>query len=55
VGTVSVTLSDFGGSLAGLLEALKPVLEAQLAEAARPMLVDACRGVGGDGAGGLAH
>ncbi|MFC6461113.1 hypothetical protein ACFP76_11100 [Paracoccus aerius] len=40
--TVQVQLSDFGGSFAGLLGALGPVLEEQLAEAMRPKLVEAC-------------
>jgi hypothetical protein len=40
---VSVALSNFGGSLAAVIEALKPAIELQLAEAARPMLADACR------------
>jgi hypothetical protein len=40
---VSVALSNFGGSLAAVVEALRPAIELQLAEAARPMLADACR------------
>jgi hypothetical protein len=40
---LDVALGNFGGSLAAVLEALRPALELQLAETARPMLVDACR------------
>ena len=41
--TLTIALSDFGGSFAAVLQALEPVLEAQMAEAARPPLVEACR------------
>lgn len=41
--SVEVLLSDFGGSFAAVVQALAPVLELQLAETARPMIVDACR------------
>lgn len=40
--SVQVQLSDFGGSFAGLLGALAPALEDQIAEAVRPKLVETC-------------
>lgn len=40
---VRVALSDFGGSFAAFLEALRPTIEARIAAAARPELVAACR------------
>ena len=45
---VRISLSGFGGSLAGIVEALHPSLEARIAEAARPQLVAACRDLLGD-------
>lgn len=44
---VQVSLSGFGGSFASLVEALRPTLEARIAEAARPQLVAACRDLRG--------
>ena len=44
---VRVTLSAFGGSFAGIIEALRPTIEARIAEAARPQIVAACRDLRG--------
>ena len=43
---VHVTLSDFGGSFAGILATLRPAIEAELAEAARREIVSGCESLG---------
>ena len=37
-----------GGSFAAILEALRPTIEARIADAARPRIVTACRELRGD-------
>lgn len=46
--SLQVRLSDFGGSFAAVLQALKTVLEMQIVESARPEFVKACHGLRGD-------
>lgn len=50
IATLDVSLSEFGGTFAPILQALAPALEQEIASAARPRLIEAChdfRGVGG--------
>lgn len=46
---LSVSLSEFGGSLAPAIELLSPALQQQITEMARPRLVEACRQFTGAG------
>ena len=46
--TLEVSLGDFGGDFGPILQALAPLLEVALEEAARSPLVHACQDFGGD-------